>query len=94
MKPDPKIEQSLAKTAEFLRDYVPAPSATDKDILDEQFRIDLNTPLPQYNTAHAKAFSAIDLQDSRQLYALVCDPAMAAAPGKLSLGKKKHGMLV
>ena len=26
--------------------------------------------------------------------ALVTDPAMAAAPGKLSLGKKKHGLLV
>ncbi len=26
--------------------------------------------------------------------ALVTDPAMAAAPGKLSLGKKKHGLLI
>ena len=26
--------------------------------------------------------------------AVVSDPAMAAAPGKLSLGKKKHGLLL
>jgi len=72
--PDPKIEQSLSKTAEFLREYTPFPESANKDIFAGQYQIDLTTPLPQFNAPNARAFAATDLNDDKQLLAMVCDP--------------------
>ncbi|MDX2073650.1 MAG: hypothetical protein SFX19_04710 [Alphaproteobacteria bacterium] len=73
-KPDPQIEQSLSKTAEFLREYTPPPSAHKKDVLFDQYEIDLTRPLPQFNTGKARAFAATDNGDNKPLFALVCEP--------------------
>lgn len=73
-KPDAQIEQSLAKTAGFLREYAPPESGKKKDIYADQYEIDLTKPLPQFNTGKARAFAATDTNDGKELFALVCEP--------------------
>lgn len=73
-KPDPKIEQSLAKTAEFLREYAAPASETKPNTLNDQYQVDPASPLPQFNVNGARAFAATDLQDNKSIYALVCEP--------------------
>lgn len=74
LRADPNIEQSLSKTAEFLREYSQSQSAGTKDILNDQYEIDVSQPLPQFNAPNARAFAATDLNDSRPLIAMVCEP--------------------
>lgn len=74
LKPDPLIEQSLAKTAVFLREYVPTAGLGTKDTLLEQYQVDITTPLPQFNHGKMRAFAASDLNDGRDLLALICEP--------------------
>ncbi len=73
--PDPRIEQSLAKTAGFLRDYTAPAVNKTKDILDDQYQISLSMPLPQFNQGNHRAFAAIDLNDGKELTAILCEPA-------------------
>lgn len=72
-KPDLKIEQSLARTAEYLREYTPPAPETRVNVLDGQYEVDTGRPLPQFNCNGAKAFAANDLIDSKSIFALVCE---------------------
>jgi len=72
-KPDANIEQSLTKTAEFLRGYQAQGTGASKDILNDQYQIDIGSPLPQFNAPNARAFAATDANDSRPLMAMVCE---------------------
>ncbi len=72
-KPDPKIEQSLTRTVEFLREYSPAPSSDKKDMLGDQYQIDINSPLPMFDRPTAKAYAATNNADGKKLIALVCE---------------------
>lgn len=74
MKSDPKIENSLAKVAEFLKEYQPPASEALRDMLDGQYKIDLGTPLPQFNSSHGKAYAAVNNNDDAPIFALVCEP--------------------
>ena len=73
IKPDQQIEQSLSKTAGFLREYTPPAGGRERDVLNDQYQIDLTVPLPQFNTGKARAFAATDNNDGRELFALVCE---------------------
>ncbi len=83
VKPDQQIEQSLAKTAGFLREYTAPPSTRTKDTLADQYQIDLTAPLPQFNTGKARAFSATNLDDGREMFALICEPGTIQRHGAI-----------
>lgn len=60
---------------DFLRDYTPSSTQDEKDILQERFHIDLNSPLPEYDSPNANAYVANDpLLPTKKFIALVCKP--------------------
>lgn len=53
------------------------PASTRHDLVAGQFLVRVSSPLPELNTALARAYEAVDEKDStRSIYALVCDPHM------------------
>lgn len=69
---------SQGKILDFIKRYRPSKSEVIHDILDGRYRVELSTPLPEFNTSSAKAFAASDqLEPGRLLYALICAPNMA-----------------
>lgn len=73
IKPDPKIEQSLAKTTEYLSQYKPLTPEPPKDVYQAQFKIELTQPLPKFDYGTLKAYQAQDMTDGRSLYGVVCE---------------------
>lgn len=72
MKTDAELSKSLA---DFLRGYTPQAQEPERDVLDDRYRIDLGSPLPEYNSLQADAYSASDSRaPKRALIALVCKP--------------------
>jgi hypothetical protein len=71
-KNDAKITSALG---EYLRRYVPQGQEVQRDTLKDRYRIDLNQPLPDYDSKTARGYSATDtVEPSRQIIALVCNP--------------------
>ena len=69
-KSDP---QAAAKIEEYLRRYSPSAGDTTRDILNGRYRIELSTPLPEFDSKTARAYAATDLTDSTQvIIAEVC----------------------
>lgn len=65
--------ESIAKLGEFLRRYAPASATPALDTLQDRFRVELNAPLPEFDTRTARAYAATDLHEqNRQMFALVC----------------------
>ncbi len=57
----------------FLQSYEPPPSSKVVDTLAGRYRVEVSSPLPEFNTSTAKAYVATDLVDSnKKLFALVC----------------------
>lgn len=73
LKPDPQIERSLEKANDFLRNYSPMTLVTPKDVFQDQFRVEVGSPLPEFNVGNCKAFAATDMGEGRSIYALVCE---------------------
>src|SRR5258706_3236409 len=64
-----------AKLSEFLRRYSPSPPASEPDLLQDRYRVDMSIPLMQYDGMQAVAYAATDLMEpSKQLVAYVCKP--------------------
>src|SRR6185312_17125549 len=67
--------QAALKLHEFLRRYVPAGHDDKRDILNDRYRIELSTPLPEFDSKTARAYVATDVMEpSRLLIAHVCPP--------------------
>ena len=73
-KPDAIIDKTIAKTAEFLREYSPSNPEPKRDVLEDRYKIDVTTSLPEFNNKTARAYAAIDMNEGKQLFALVCEP--------------------
>ncbi len=67
--------QATTKLTEYLRVYTPSADAGAIDTLNKRYRIDLATPLPEFDSQTAKAYAASDLTEpTRRLFAQVCQP--------------------
>jgi len=66
-------DQPLAAALiDYLQRYTP-PEPPTKDVVAGRYRVDTASPLSDYNTKTATAYSAVDLMDgSKSLFALVC----------------------
>ncbi len=84
MRPDPLIEQSVAKANDFLRSYSPMALVVLKDTLQRQYRVEINNALPEFNLGTAKAYAATDLNENRSIYALVCENSAVIRHGALN----------
>ncbi len=71
-----ELEDELNKTfSVFLRGYTPSSFVNnEKDLLDGHYKIDLNSPLPDFNFKTALAYNAVDTKKpDKQYIALVCE---------------------
>ncbi len=69
-------EAELSKTlGNFLRGYTPSGTSNDEpDTVARRYKIDFNTPLPDFNSKAAVAYAATDLDEAGKEYmALICD---------------------
>lgn len=76
----------------LLESYTPGYRYEDVPLngIPDRFMIDMNQPLPQFDSHSAKAYMATCLfQSSRQVYALVCDPR---SPYQMRTIEKMRGM--
>ena len=76
-----KLEADVGRTmSDFLRGYSPETLDKEKDVLDRHYQINLNAPLPDFDSKNAKAYEAIDrkladkpIDKQQQFVALVCN---------------------
>src|SRR6266704_1178923 len=60
---------------EFLRRYHPPETPPVFDTLHDRYRVELSTPLAEFDGKTAKAYAATDLSDpGKLLFAQVCPP--------------------
>ena len=75
-RPSAEFEGARSTVAKAF-DRAERPPPPRADFLGGQYLVRMNTPLPELNTAFAKAYAVQDEKDhARALYALVCDPKM------------------
>lgn len=71
-----KIDTAAAAgIADYLRNYTPHEIDSRQDVLQGRFRVDLASPLPEFDSQTARAYAASDLSEpTRTLFAQVCQP--------------------
>ncbi len=77
-----------AITSEFLNGYTPTNEVTsrEKDTVEERYVVQMQQPLPAFNTLHAKAYAAIDKENNANLLlAMVCAQEM---PPRIKLARQ------
>lgn len=74
--PDSKsYAQTASRLLDNLRNYSNTATTPKHDVFMDRYRIELSTPLPEFDTKLAKAYAATDLIDPAKLiFALVCNP--------------------
>ena len=85
-------KRQIATLQDFLRKYHKEEHVTRRDVLDGKYQIDLNTPLPTFSNATARAYAVKDLtNESRQCFGLVCDHSHVQRHRAIQLLKlRKH----
>lgn len=73
---DEKIDQQIqSKLNEFIRQYSVVTPETGRDTLAGRFRIELSSPLPDYDTKTARAYNVVDSSgEFKNLFALIIPP--------------------
>jgi len=70
-----EFKNEVLKLNDFLRRYHPSATDAKHDVLQDRYRIELSTPLPEFDGKTTKAYAATDLAEpSRLLFALICQP--------------------
>lgn len=74
--PDTPTNTSKA-LVDFLRNYTPTIIEVERDTLERRYKIDLNSPLPDFDTKTARAYLASDnKKPNQQLVAIICAVGM------------------
>jgi serine/threonine protein kinase len=74
-----EVEADLSKTlSSFLRGYNPTDTKNGEiDTLNYRYRIEFNSPLPDFNSKTTLAYAAKDIKNSDKEYlALICEPSV------------------
>ena len=67
--------QAAARLNDYLRSYTPPAGESRQNVLQGRYQVDLNAPLPEFDSPSARAYAASDLAEpTRTLFAQVCQP--------------------
>jgi len=70
-----EFKNEALKLNDFLRRYHPSAADAKLDLLQDRYRIELSTPLPEFDGKTSRAFAATDLAEpTRMMFAQICHP--------------------
>jgi len=83
---DDEFKNDALKLGDFLRRYHPSVPDVKHDVLQERYRIDLATPLPELDSKTSRAYAATDLAEpTRLLFAQLCQPGSVQRHNAISI---------